>query len=377
MGLCRLCTRSEANSEEHVILSALGGRLVVRDLLCKPCNEKLGQTIDAGTAERFEIFRALLGIVGDRGQTASVMGANEKGEKFIIDNGELARRAPGAPVVEHDDDGSFRASHNSLEEGRAYVESLQRKNRGRKVVVTGATNTIEFPGRLKFNLDFGGTDFLRSSTRSVLALLAKREVEPPGNAFAGAWRYVGGEELSECGVRATLPTKESGWPAPAALGTVSHRIAVRADVTRGLVLADVRYFGEFGALVEIACEVPRSFAVAYGIDPISGESTSVDDWEGQIEGQNEDVDGWFRQIQNAMNLFGTRFQEREIELMSKRISREKVREALELFPDGQADERFAPYVALAASIEIARLARRQEETYAAPEFIPRLQPRKK
>jgi hypothetical protein len=79
MALCRICTTRDANSGEHVVLSALGGRIVVRDLLCKPCNEELGHTIDAGIAEQFEGIRALLAIRGDRRQVASVEATNEKG----------------------------------------------------------------------------------------------------------------------------------------------------------------------------------------------------------------------------------------------------------------------------------------------------------
>lgn len=47
-GRCVVCLREDTPpSDEHLIPASLGGRLVVRGLLCKPCNDDLGHRVEA------------------------------------------------------------------------------------------------------------------------------------------------------------------------------------------------------------------------------------------------------------------------------------------------------------------------------------------
>src|SRR5689334_22818848 len=44
---CNATLTDDNSSLEHILPNALGGRLKSRALLCKPCNSKCGDTIDA------------------------------------------------------------------------------------------------------------------------------------------------------------------------------------------------------------------------------------------------------------------------------------------------------------------------------------------
>src|ERR1700722_1917487 len=78
---CRMCRTREGNSKEHVFPSALGGRWVVSGVLCKPCNEVCGSGVDAELIKGFHDLRVMLGVEGDRGQTASVEKLDDQGRR--------------------------------------------------------------------------------------------------------------------------------------------------------------------------------------------------------------------------------------------------------------------------------------------------------
>ena len=377
VALCRQCVSQEGTSEEHVILSSIGGRVVVRGVLCTPCNGHFGETIDAVVAKQFEPIRMMLAIEGDRGQTASIRGRTDDGREVILGPGLQPRSAARAPENVALDENGFSGTFHSLEAARQYNESLQRKNFGRRnVVVTGASDNIEFLPPVNIDMQLGGADFMRSSIKSVLTLLAKRELCVPSEILARAWRYVGGEPEETTGVAMHLATGPGPW-AHEALGRVSHRIAVRSCVARGLVEADVRYFGEIGVVARIECAVEEAFAIAYGIDPISGADASADDWSGAIEDPRSPTGDYFAALEVALNIVAVRAHERETELLLKRITEDALLQALEVYPNREPPEFFSALVAGLVANEVRLIRSRRNQTRPAPGNIGRIQPKKR
>lgn len=50
------------NSDEHIILNSIGGHLHSKQLLCKKCNSKLGDTADAKLAEDLSFYTDMLKV---------------------------------------------------------------------------------------------------------------------------------------------------------------------------------------------------------------------------------------------------------------------------------------------------------------------------
>ena len=50
------------NSDEHIILNSIGGHLHSKQLLCKRCNSKLGDTADAKLAEDLSFYTDMLKV---------------------------------------------------------------------------------------------------------------------------------------------------------------------------------------------------------------------------------------------------------------------------------------------------------------------------
>lgn len=61
---CGTTLNNKNRSAEHIIPNAIGGKRKGYNLLCKTCNEQLGQTIDRELVARFSAFTT--GIVTDR-----------------------------------------------------------------------------------------------------------------------------------------------------------------------------------------------------------------------------------------------------------------------------------------------------------------------
>lgn len=57
---CLFCGVRPAASAEHIVLCALGGRKVVRDFTCEPCNNSLGATIDHEFEHTFRLASLLV-----------------------------------------------------------------------------------------------------------------------------------------------------------------------------------------------------------------------------------------------------------------------------------------------------------------------------
>jgi hypothetical protein len=376
--LCRLCRTAEADSEEHVIPSAIGGRLVALGVLCTGCNGHLGSTVDAAFAKQFEVLRMMLGIEGDRGQSVSIRAADVTGRDVFLDPGMQLRAAPNPPAILREDEQGYEARFDSLEQARAFAESVQRKNPARKVEVTSVTESIVFPGPINLALEIGGPAVLRSAVKSTLSLLAARGVAGPPEVLARAWSYVGGAlEEKEAGVAVHHAAAPSPWT-PASLGTVSHRIAARSNVARGFVEADVRYFGEIGFVIRIACAIPDAISIAYGVDPLSGADADSDDWAGAIGIPfAADSTQIYRSVERAFVAICARAAERETQGLSREITERAVRRALETYPNVEPRDLFNLLLRRLIAEDIARVKLRHESSSVAPELLPRVQPRRK
>lgn len=75
---CYVCDKeitSENETEEHILLNAIGGKLKSKKLICKGCNSDLGNKIDNSLARQLNPIANLLDIKRDRG--------NPQNERYI------------------------------------------------------------------------------------------------------------------------------------------------------------------------------------------------------------------------------------------------------------------------------------------------------
>src|ERR1700728_5279654 len=75
---------SENDSDEHVILEAIGGRLTVKGFDCRRCNNESGGTWDAKLASQLLPLSLLFGVDRQRGSTPGLPIVTTAGEELVI-----------------------------------------------------------------------------------------------------------------------------------------------------------------------------------------------------------------------------------------------------------------------------------------------------
>lgn len=96
MANCYICGEEisfENETEEHILLNAIGGILKTKTLICKKCNSEFGQEIDAELSKQLNFVSNMLNIKRDRGEPQNLEVKSKKsGEQILIQPG-------GKPVM--------------------------------------------------------------------------------------------------------------------------------------------------------------------------------------------------------------------------------------------------------------------------------------
>jgi hypothetical protein len=213
----------------------------------------------------FASFRALLGIEGDRGQTANARAKIANGKEILVRSGGKPEGLGEPPTIEDQPDGSKNYSFSNSRTAREYFESIRRKNPAAKIQIQGATVTRSYPGPAQFGYSFPGHDALRSALKSALTLAHHYELPLSVEDCAPAWSYIAGVDLESTNVTIDWQYATDPWRG---LGesSLAHRVGVQ--VASGLFRADIRYFGGFAIGVEFPVSSQAMSSAAYAVDPL-------------------------------------------------------------------------------------------------------------
>lgn len=270
---CALCDASltPANdSSEHVILNAIGGRLEIPGFICKPCNDRTGQTWDAALAGQLNGFCLLFSITRDRGEPPSMVISTTAGEELVMRHrGGMTAAKPTLRRTQTNQGLRLELSVRTMAEARKMLTGLKRKHPEIDVeaVIAQAQVTRSYPdGALKQDFMVGGEGAGRSLVKSSLALAAHA-----------------GVSMDSCGdaldyLRRPGAEPPFGWYyqddliAARPLGAPLHCVSIRADPATGLVLGYVEFFGFHRAVVCLGRGYRGLLIEAtYAVDPRSGE----------------------------------------------------------------------------------------------------------
>jgi hypothetical protein len=220
----------------------------------------------------------MLGVVGDRGQSASVTGEDNEGRQVIVDPLLVPRAMPRKPDLVKKPNGDFNVTLPA-EQAAEFIDSLRRKH-GEKVQLHGARVIREFPGQVNLNLELGGPEALRSCVKSALVLICWKG--GPVAETCEAWGYVRGETEWDAS-RFSFTSSSAPWLPGPELGEVPHVLAAVADSTAREVKMHLRLFGAIDLCGLLAQDVDvDDWRAAYALDPLSGTEAFVDKFEGEI-----------------------------------------------------------------------------------------------
>ena len=96
---CYICgseITKENETDEHIILNAIGGHLHSNMVICKDCNTRMGETADARLAEDLSFFTDMLKVKKNRQNRHNQVMVDDEGHEIIVEDGgrSLALRKP-------------------------------------------------------------------------------------------------------------------------------------------------------------------------------------------------------------------------------------------------------------------------------------------
>jgi hypothetical protein len=267
--LCQVPLTSHNDSQEHVIPSAIGGRLKVSGFICQKCNSKSGETWDAKLAAQLNPLALMLGVTRDRGAAPSKRVTTTAGEKLLIkSDGGLTLAEPSYTTVETADGLAIQMTARTMREARKMLAGAKRKfpNLDIGAILASAEVQSAYPdGMIHHQINFGGEVSGRSIVKTALALAHYAGI--PWDRCQDAINYLRHPTAEPCFGYYQVTDLIENRPEDTAL----HCVCVVADPVTGMVLAYLEYFG----VQKIVACLGRSYSgpsvtSTYAIDPRTG-----------------------------------------------------------------------------------------------------------
>jgi len=175
--LCGALLTKQADSKEHIIPNAIGGRKTVKGFICKTCNSEKGASWDTELAKQLAHLSLFFNISRQRGNVQPQVYQTISGEEILLrpDNSmTLARPEYSETILDTGEVKlSFKARTN--EEARKILTGVKRKYPTTNIDIDSLANQITThyrPDPLHIPMTFGGLEAGRSIVKSALALAA-------------------------------------------------------------------------------------------------------------------------------------------------------------------------------------------------------------
>ncbi len=276
---CVLCDSplSETNdSEEHIVINAIGGRYKVSGVLCVKCNNGAGQAWDSALAKDLQSLGLLIGVKRERGVLPSLAVENLDGEQLLLhaDGSMSPARASFSQTPEGSEAMRIELVARSSEEARKILKGVKRKYPNFDLESAIASSRVQSRysrSPLNFSLEFGGPLSGRSLVKSVLCFAAVNGVG--ARDCTNAKQY-----LAEDGAEACFGYwYESDLILHRPEGVPLHCVAVSNQGTDGQLLGYIEFFGVRRMVVCLAESYSGAPVHAgYCIDPRSSERIDIE-----------------------------------------------------------------------------------------------------
>ncbi|WP_153788974.1 HNH endonuclease [Pseudomonas sp. EMN2] len=171
--LCGVSLSGENDSEEHIVINAIGGRYKVAGVLCVSCNKGAGEKWDSALASDLQSLGLLVGVKRDRGALPSLPVKNLEGEQLLLHADGSMSPAKVTFSERQDESGGVKIElvARSAEELRKILKGVKRKhpNFDLDLALSEAEEKFIYSSSpINLSLDFGGPLSGRSLVKSAL-----------------------------------------------------------------------------------------------------------------------------------------------------------------------------------------------------------------
>jgi hypothetical protein len=274
--LCGVSLSKENDSEEHVVINAIGGRYKVSGVLCFSCNKGTGEKWDSALARDLQSLGLLVGVKRDRGALPSLPVKNLEGEQLLLhaDGSMSPAKVTFSERVDESGGVKIELVARSSEELRKILKGVKRKhpNFDLDLALSEAEEQFIYSSSpIDLSLDFGGPLSGRSLVKSALCFAVANGVAP--RDCDSAKKYLLNHNEEACfGYwydRDIVLARPEGVPI--------HCVAVSNLGTDGQLLGYVEFFGVRRMVVCLAEKyVGTSIHAIYCIDPRSSEKIAIE-----------------------------------------------------------------------------------------------------
>ena len=281
-GQCTLCGCSltaDNNTEEHIILNAIGGRKKVRGFICRTCNSDSGSEWDNELARHLNPLSIYLDIKRQHGNVPSQTFPTASGQSVRVNaDGTMTPAKPKITVTTEEDTTGINVNARSRRELRQTLEGLQRKCPKLRDVDLDEL-MLEVQDNLQYSSDpigisaeFGGAGAGRSLVKSAIALIFDAGIDP-----------------SQCDLALDYLLKEDGEPCfgyyyvrgrdfvvnrPAKLPF--HCVHVVGRSSNSTLLGYIEFYGLWRMVLCLSETYnERDFSHTYAIDPVKGKELDI------------------------------------------------------------------------------------------------------
>ncbi|WP_410211890.1 HNH endonuclease [Aquirhabdus sp.] len=275
--------KNDKGSEEHVILSSLGGKKTSRNICCQACNNRLGTEIDEELAKEFSFFSTMLDIKTGRNKTAPTQKNVIKHEGYTYDINPGGSFKLSKAIVTIEDTAKYEeksisiVANSSQEVSKLFEQALKKFGGSLEDFqkLDGTLNTSYAP-TIHRQIALGGEKQLRSITKMMLTYAATL-ISPErlrNGCFDPAIEYIEGKNSAYDGIQCDYITP---FPDQPSLDTINHRIFFITSEKLKLAIGLIEIYGKlrFSAILSKNWEGP-SLLKAYAIDPVTQKQSNID-----------------------------------------------------------------------------------------------------
>ena len=269
-------------SEEHVILSSIGGKKASRNICCQKCNNKLGDQIDKTLSEEFSFISNFINIKTGRNKPAKTI------KNAGVMNGQYFDLKPGGTphysnikfdqsVKDKTIDASFsaRSPEEALRLMGQFVKSHGKTLDDLKNTSVKDISDYNIP-QVSGTLNLGGDLFFRSIAKMMLTYLATlcNHYKLRVGSVDDLIDYITGQSSDKNKLSFDYNTE---FPDKKIEAEIYHQIFIWADPVSKLVFCGLKLFRfiSFSAVLSNSWE-GGEIKESHLIDPITGYSTDFE-----------------------------------------------------------------------------------------------------
>lgn len=270
---CYVCEEEisrENETEEHILLNAIGGRLKSKQLICKGCNSDFGSEIDDSLARQLNPIANLLDIKRDRGNPQNVKGTYNNKDILIEPGGKLKL---ARPYVEKNEN-MFHIEASSERQAKEVLKGLKRKHPEINIdeQIKNADRNKSYLPSVKINMDFGGEEASRALCKMAVNFFIYHGGKP--EEVKHLLPYIKGS-AEEAEVYFYYPKSEVFYKGEK---EVLHTLILAGDPQRKYLYVYVELFNEFKMVVFINREYEgEAIYQSYHYNVVTNEVVEYDE----------------------------------------------------------------------------------------------------